>query len=421
MAKYKIRNKELTNQAAAMQNIGKTFTSFENRLASISSSMDTRDSSMASLRNQLVSIKNNLPSITKKIVSAGIAAENIANTYETAEKSNYYNLNKMNVWNSDNPFLLPFTGLASYLFDNGLVDTATAGMHTAGSVSLLQLTRGSSVLDILKGSKTGSVENKYGTYKDSKAFKEVKPEKRSYKNYAYEKGEDANQMVIPETVPYAEKKGTIISGELEGILEGSLLHFAASGKSDWGEGSIDAKVGTAELHGKLSGGLYVFDKDGNKVLAPSIDAEVGASVSLLAITAAGKVGNDMLGGYADAEIAAGKYEAKGTASVSIFNEKGQLDLQAKAKASAEAVAFEAKGSAGVTVLGTDIGVSGSVKVGVGVHAEVGIVDGVVKVDVGASLGIGFSVGFEVDIGGAVDAVCGAAKGAWNAVKGWFGW
>lgn len=58
------------------------------------------------------------------------------------------------------------------------------------------------------------------------------------------------------------------------------------------------------------------------------------------------------------------------------------------------------------MLGTDIGVSGAVKVGIGAHAEVGYTDGKFKVDVGAALGVGVDIGFEVDISGTVDAVAG---------------
>lgn len=62
--------------------------------------------------------------------------------------------------------------------------------------------------------------------------------------------------------------------------------------------------------------------------------------------------------------------------------------------------------AGVSVLGTDIGVSGAVKVGIGAHAEVGYyTDGKFKVDVGAALGVGVDIGFGY-ISGTVDAVAG---------------
>lgn len=57
------------------------------------------------------------------------------------------------------------------------------------------------------------------------------------------------------------------------------------------------------------------------------------------------------------------------------------------------------------MLGTDIGVSGAVKVGIGAHAEVGYTDGKFKVDVGAALGVGVDIGFGY-ISGTVDAVAG---------------
>ncbi len=40
------------------------------------------------------------------------------------------------------------------------------------------------------------------------------------------------------------------------------------------------------------------------------------------------------------------------------------------------------------VLGGEVGVSGSVSVGVGAHADVGYKDGVFKFDIGASIGLG---------------------------------
>ena len=74
-----------------------------------------------------------------------------------------------------------------------------------------------------------------------------------------------------------------------------------------------------------------------------------------------------------------------------------LNLNSKA----EATAAELEGSLGVNVLGGEVGVSGSVSVGVGAHADVGYKDGVFKFDIGASIGLGVSVGSEVDIGGMV--------------------
>lgn len=67
-------------------------------------------------------------------------------------------------------------------------------------------------------------------------------------------------------------------------------------------------------------------------------------------------------------------------------------------------------------MGTDIEVSGAVKVGVGAHAEDGVTDGKIKVDVGLAIGVGVDIGFEIDVSGTVDAVCDMASAAWDAVK-----
>ena len=138
-------------------------------------------------------------------------------------------------------------------------------------------------------------------------------------------------------------------------------------------------------------------------------------MTALHLDAEGHVGNDMLGASGNVTADIGKVAAVASATAGMFNEKGELDPRMKVKASAEAIAIEAKGEAGVTVLGTEAKVSGSVNVGVGAHADVGYEDGKLSFDIGASLGVGVSVGFEVDIGGTVDAVKDFAK----SVLPWF--
>lgn len=71
----------------------------------------------------------------------------------------------------------------------------------------------------------------------------------------------------------------------------------------------------------------------------------------------------------------------------------------------------------MSVLGTDVGVTGSLKIGVGAHAKAGYTDGKLKVDVGLAAGIGIDVGIEVDVSGTINAVTGAAESAWNATSG----
>ncbi len=213
----------------------------------------------------------------------------------------------------------------------------------------------------------------------------------------YNKGEKEN---------WYKKKGTILEGSYEESLEGSVFVSRSPGKN----GSSEVKIGTGEVHGKVSGGLYIFEKDKNgktkRILSPSVDAEIGASVSLIEASAEGRIGfggqdKDTLGLYGDVNAKAGSADAK----LGIQASKDQVHVSAKAEA--DVVKLEASG--GVTVLGADIGVKGSVKVGVGFHADVGYTDGKVKVDIGAAIGLGADIGFEVDVKKTVKAVCGFAK------------
>lgn len=218
---------------------------------------------------------------------------------------------------------------------------------------------------------------------------------------------------------FYQKKGTIFEAKGEQKLEGSVLHGKASGEAKYAQGSIEAKILAGEVHAEVSGGFYVYekDKDGNvtRIFSPGVNAEIGASGAVSQVEAEGRVGlgenNDMLGLYGKVDAQALSAEAKGKIA---FNRK-----EAYAGASLEADLVKVSGSGGLAVLGTDIGVSGSLKVGVGAHAKVGYTDGKVKVDIGAAVGVGLDLGFEVDVGGTVDAVCGAVTSIWDEFTGNF--
>lgn len=210
--------------------------------------------------------------------------------------------------------------------------------------------------------------------------------------------------------------GTVLEKKKSVKVSGELVGAKVSGESKYAKGSAHVGVLDSEAHAEYSAGLYAYDKNGKKIFSPAVKAEVGASTAILHVDAEGRVGlgknKDMLGAYGkgDVKVAA----AEGKASVSI--KKGELH----GKLSAEADLVKATGSAGVTVLGTDIGVKGSVKVGVGAHIDVGFKDGKFKADIGAALGVGFDLGIEIDVKGTVDAVCGAAKSAWDGFTGFVG-
>ena len=174
---------------------------------------------------------------------------------------------------------------------------------------------------------------------------------------------------------------------------------------------VNAKVGTAEAHASVSAGMYKMGKDGQRFWSPGVKAEVGASASIFEGEVSKQVGSDMLGVTVKGTTTVGKAEAQANAGAVLFDENHKLNPQLSAGASAEAIGGELTGKAQVDVLGGSVGVKGSVNCGIGAHADVGLKDGVVKVDIGATVGVGVSVGVEVDVGGMVNTVVDGAKAA----------
>lgn len=166
-------------------------------------------------------------------------------------------------------------------------------------------------------------------------------------------------------------------------------------------------------------GLYGLDKDGNKVFRPGIGCEAGASFTLAEASAQATVGNKYLGGKVKGEVAAGKVGAEAGIDVGLYDKDGKFNPQVGASAKAEAIAAEASVAAGATVLGTDVTAKGGVNFGIGAHADVGLKDGKLSLDLGASVGVGVSVDLEIDFSGTVEAVADKAKSAWDAVTSWF--
>ena len=173
------------------------------------------------------------------------------------------------------------------------------------------------------------------------------------------------------------------------------------------EGSYD--LGKAEASASLYAGLG------------GAGAEVGASVT--AFTAEGKayLGNEDTQAYLKGQVTAGKAEAKIGAQAGLYDKDGNFKPSLYAGASAEAIAGEISGSVGAKVLGTDVALEGSLNYGVGVHADVGMHDGKISVDVGATLGVGASVKLEIDVSGTIDAIHDKAGEVWSGVKNLFGW
>lgn len=230
---------------------------------------------------------------------------------------------------------------------------------------------------------------------------------------------DVNGNIIDKKDAPTFYKRQITLAEIKKQVQASAsIYKGTYDLGDWGEANVT--VGEAEAHASVSAGLYVIGADGEKKFSPGVNAEVGASVTAFEAGWENQLlGDENFGLNADAKVTVGKAEAKADATAQIFGSDGKLDAQLGASAKAEAIAAEVEGSAGINVLGGEVGVKGSVNVGIGAHADVGYRDGVVKVDIGASLGVGASVALEVDVGGMVDTITDTATAAWEGVKsGW---
>ena len=194
--------------------------------------------------------------------------------------------------------------------------------------------------------------------------------------------------------------------------DGSLYHNELSCE----HGSLGVSAGAYEAYASAEGGLFTKDDDGNLVFNPNIDAKAGASFTAAEVVGAYAVGNGMLGAAASGHITAGKVSAQAEVQGSLMDRDGNFDPHLKASASAEAILIDAEAQAGVTVLGTEAKVTGSVNVGIGAHADVEVGDGKIVCDLGVAFGLGASLSFEIDYSGTVDAVQSAAESAINGIK-----
>lgn len=181
--------------------------------------------------------------------------------------------------------------------------------------------------------------------------------------------------------------------------KGSLLHAGVEEEFENGAYSANADFMKAEASA------------GFKVTARAIEGEVGVGLTALALDAQGRLGSEYNNVHASGEFVAGKAEAKASAAFG-FTEDG---FELGASASAEAIAAEVSGKAGVTVGGTEVNVGGSLNFGIGAHAKVGLEDGKLSFDIGASVGVGGSVQLEIDMSKTVDYVIDNAENIKNTV------
>ena len=182
-----------------------------------------------------------------------------------------------------------------------------------------------------------------------------------------------------------------------------LAGVGTSGSKSWlhDEGEVKGDIGGASARYDIAKGEYNADA---YIGTLGIGASAGASVSLITAEAKGYLGTENTQVYGEIEATIGRVGAKGGASVGLIDKNGDFNPSAYAEVSAEAIAAEVKGSVGGKIAGTDISATGKLNFGVGAHANVGIHDGKISVDLGASLGVGVGVKVDIDVSGTIKAI-----------------
>lgn len=211
-----------------------------------------------------------------------------------------------------------------------------------------------------------------------------------------------------------DKVATLAS--VSGTLSGSLVDIKTEKEYKYGKRSNELTLGKAEAYGSLYAGLYSFDADGNKHFTPGVGAEVGASVTAFSDEAKALLGNDDWNVFTEGSVTVGKVEGKANLDVGFVDKEGNFNPTANIGGSVEAIAAEATIAVGATLAGTKIAGNAGVSVGVGAHANVGIKDGVISLDIGAAIGVGVSVDLEIDMSETFKKIGEGAKSLWSKAK-----
>lgn len=191
-------------------------------------------------------------------------------------------------------------------------------------------------------------------------------------------------------------------------VTGALWEAGGEGSYGIASGSYNVAAGQAEASASAYAGLL------------GVGAQVGAGVTAFTASAQGSLGNEYYNVHGSAEVNVGHVGAEAAVNVGLVDENGNFNPQLGGSFSAEALLAEAGATVGGTIAGTEINATGSVNIGVGAHADVGMNDGVLSLDIGASVGVGVSVSLEIDFSGTVNAVADFASNAWSGITGLFG-
>lgn len=181
------------------------------------------------------------------------------------------------------------------------------------------------------------------------------------------------------------------------------------------------KVGTLESEAYLLraeasagygvGAMMFRDKDGYH-MGVGAHAEAGVSATLAGGSIKGDIGVAALGANAGASVAIGQVSAQAGAVVGYVD--GHLTAYAEGSVGANAVSVS--GSVAARLAGIEVGVKGSLTVGVGAYGNIGFKGGKFHLGFGISLGIGFKIDLTLDFSKIGEGIKTAGKAIATAAK-----
>lgn len=396
MAQFSVKTNQIRQLSEEEEQLARELREIESSINSVRSNLSFKISARYNIRSRLRSTSNSVGSQRIGMSRMHSALSEVVNTYERAERQASSNSGSIN--NSE---------------INDLVGIA-AQMPTMDIYN-----RPFDVKQIVEWLHTGKMPE---------GIMHRLEDVRTFLADAYESGFlglntliPLSQLAIGNVKQIQSKIGEMqdflydkTSFEAETRTEGAVVDWKAVSQN----GSLGVTALAYEAYAKANGGLLEKDKDGNLVFNPNVSAKAGASFTALEIEGEYSVGDDFFGAGASGHITAGKVSGEVNGSAALRDNDGNINPHAQLHANAEAILVDAKAQAGVTVLGTEAEVTGSVNIGAGAHADVEIGDGKIKCDIGLSLGIGFSLSVSIDYGGTVKAVQKTAESILNKLKFW---
>lgn len=395
MSQFKVKTEQVKKIAEIEKIYYNEISSYESSVNQICNSLVFQISAAANIKARLRKVSNNLDAekSTMKKMHQGLSS--IADCYERTEK-------KICDASEDGKisFIEAISGESAGLINNNIPIIGLA------NCALVDLLLNDEVTEFVGYQKKFDVSDKINDYikdKFDKSFRKKWTNQGYWENGTYHKVNQASEEEKEKFENEKLKKEATIYSVGDKVEKSFWLDKDGKLSGECGELSGEVNAGTVEAHANAYAGLYSVSPDGEKMFAPGIGAEIGCSASAFTAGGMALLGDDMAGLYVKGDVAAGKVGAKAGLDLGLF-ENGEFNPQANVSAQAEAILVEGTAAVGAKLLGSDVSGSVGVNVGVGAHADIGLKDGKINFDVGASLGVGVSVDLEIDLSGTIDKV-----------------